>query len=154
MANFETIRLDKGLYSSRKGFTAELESVDPSENYKGTALEGLDAFERQLKRFDIKIHGAASDCVEKFFQTSDSAALFPEYVARAVRKGQEEADLLPYIVACRPNPKKNCRKPKRVLRFPKPTSTPRKIWYSSKSAAECWLRLTKLCASSGLTCSR
>ena len=29
MANFETIRLDKGLYSSRKGFTAELESVDP-----------------------------------------------------------------------------------------------------------------------------
>ena len=101
MANFETIRLDKGLYSSRKGFTAELESVDPSENYKGTALEGLDAFERQLKRFDIKIHGAASDCVEKFFQTSDSAALFPEYVARAVRKGQEEADLLPYIVACK-----------------------------------------------------
>ena len=101
MAAFERIRLDKGLYSSRKGFTAELESVDPSENYKGTALEGLDAFERQLKRFDIKIHGAASDCVEKFFQTSDSAALFPEYVARAVRKGQEEADLLPYIVACK-----------------------------------------------------
>ena len=29
MANFETIRLDKGLYSSRKGFTAELESVRP-----------------------------------------------------------------------------------------------------------------------------
>ena len=101
MANFETIRLDKGLYSSRRGFTAELESVDPSENYKGTALEGLDAFERQLKRFDIKLHGAASDCVEKFFRTSDSAVLFPEYVARTVRKGQEEADLLPHIVACK-----------------------------------------------------
>lgn len=99
MANFETIKLDKGLYSAREGFTAALEAVDPTENYKGTALEGLDAFERQLKRFDIKLHGAASDCVEKFFQTTDSAALFPEYVARAVRKGQEEADLLPYIVA-------------------------------------------------------
>lgn len=103
MANFETIKLDKGLYTAREGFTASLEAVDPSENYKGTALEGLDAFERQLKRFDIKLHGAASDCVEKFFQTTDSAALFPEYIARAVRKGLEEADLLPSIVATKTN---------------------------------------------------
>lgn len=103
MANFETIKLDKGLYTAREGFTASLEAVDPSENYKGTALEGLDAFERQLKRFDIKLHGAASDCVEKFFQTTDSAALFPEYIARAVRKGLEEADLLPQIVATKTN---------------------------------------------------
>lgn len=101
MENFETIRLDKGLYTARKGFTASLEAIDPSENYKGTALEGLDAFERQLKRFDIKIHGAASDCVEKFFKTTDSAALFPEYIARAVRKGLEEADLLPNLIATR-----------------------------------------------------
>ncbi len=101
MENFETIRLDKGLYTAREGCTAALEAVDPSEAYKGTALEGLDAFERQLKRFDIRIHGAASDCVEKFFATTDSAALFPEYVARAVRKGLERADLLPYIVATR-----------------------------------------------------
>ncbi len=103
MAIFETIKLDKGLYTAREGFTASLEAVDPSENYKGTALEGLDAFERQLKRFDIKLHGAASDCVEKFFQTTDSAALFPEYIARAVRKGLEEADLLPAIVATKTN---------------------------------------------------
>lgn len=46
MAQFETIKLDKGLYTSQKGFTAELESIDPSENYKGTSLEGLDAFQR------------------------------------------------------------------------------------------------------------
>lgn len=103
MANFETIKLDKGLYTSSKGFTAALEEIDPSENYKGTALEGLDAFERQLKRFDIKLHGAASDCVEKFFKTTDSSALFPEYVSRAVRKGLDEANLLPYIVATRTN---------------------------------------------------
>lgn len=103
MAQFETLKLDKGLYSSSKGFTAELESVDPSENYKGTPLEGLDAFERQLKRFDIKIHGAGSDSIEKFFKTSDSAALFPEYIARAVRKGLEEADVLKDIVATKTN---------------------------------------------------
>ena len=103
MAIFENIKLDKGLYTTGKGFSAELESVDPSENYKGTSLEGLDAFERQLKRFNIKLNGAGSDTIEKFFKTSDSAALFPEYVARAVRKGKEEADLLDLIVATRTN---------------------------------------------------
>lgn len=101
MAIYENIKLDKGLYSTGKGFTAELEHVDPSENYKGTSLEGLDAFERQLKRFDIKISGAGSDAIEKFFKTADSAALFPEYVARAVRKGKEEADILPSIIAAK-----------------------------------------------------
>ncbi len=103
MAIYENIKLDKGLYSTGRGFTKELEAVDPSENYKGTSLEGLDAFERQLKRFDIKISGSGSDVIEKFFKTADSAALFPEYVARAVRKGKEEADILPFIIASKTN---------------------------------------------------
>ena len=54
MATFDTIRLEKGLYNTNSSFSAELEKLDPSENYKGTSLEGLDAFQRQLKRFDIK----------------------------------------------------------------------------------------------------
>lgn len=91
MAAFETIKLDKGLYRSTLGINAELERIDPSENYKGTSLEGLDTFERQLKRFDIKIKGTASSPIEKFFQTSDSAVLFPEYVSRTVRQGMENA---------------------------------------------------------------
>ena len=99
MANFDNIRLEKGMYSSAKGFNAVLEELDPSENYKGTPLENLDAFQRQLKRFDIKVSGKSSDVVDKFFQTSDSAALFPEYVSRAVRQGMEEADVLSGIVA-------------------------------------------------------
>ena len=37
--------------------------------------------------------------VEKFFSTTSSAALFPEYVSRAVRTGMEEADVLGDIVA-------------------------------------------------------
>lgn len=101
MATFETIKLDKGLYRSPLGINAELERIDPSENYKGTALEGLDAFERQLKRFDIKIKGKNSSPLEKFFQTSDSAALFPEYVSRAVRQGMEEASTVDSIIATR-----------------------------------------------------
>ena len=99
MATFDTIRLEKGLYNTNSSFTAELEKLDPSENYKGTKLEGLDAFQRQLKRFDIKVNGADSDTIEKFFRTSDSSALFPEYVSRAVRQGMQEADVLPKIVA-------------------------------------------------------
>lgn len=98
MSNYDNIKLEKGLYSGGN-FTKTLESIDPSENYKGTALEGLDAYQRQLKRFGIKVSGSGSDVVEKFFRSSDSAVLFPEYVSRAVRQGLEQADILPGIVA-------------------------------------------------------
>ncbi len=81
---FDTLKLDKGLYTSEMGFTKSLEMIDPSENYKGTELEGLDAYERQLKRFDIKVKGPNSDTISKFFQTTDSAVLFPEYIRRSV----------------------------------------------------------------------
>lgn len=99
MTDYKKIRLEKGMYAGGKPFTATLEELDPSEQYRGTALEGLDAYERQLKRFDIHVNGVGSDCVEKFFQTSDSSALFPEYVSRAVRQGMEGVDVLPRIVA-------------------------------------------------------
>ena len=98
MSNYDNIKLEKGLYSGGN-FTGALESVDPSENYKGTSLEGLDAYQRQLKRFGIKVSGSGSDVVEKFFRSSDSSVLFPEYVSRAVRQGLEQADILPGIVA-------------------------------------------------------
>ena len=48
MANFENITIEKGMYQTKGGLTAALEKLDPSENYIGTALEGLDAFSRQL----------------------------------------------------------------------------------------------------------
>ncbi len=97
---FNEIKLDKGMYGeSGKSFTQVLEKLDPSEDYKGTAYEGLDAYQRQLKRFDIKVRGTGSDSVEKFFRTADSAVLFPEYVARSVRQGMEEENVLPSITA-------------------------------------------------------
>ncbi len=99
MANYENITIEKGMYQSKGSLTDVLERLDPSENYVGTSLEGLDAFSRQLKRFDIKVSGRGSDCVEKFFQSSDSSALFPEYVSRAVYQGMERADVLSNLVA-------------------------------------------------------
>ena len=97
---FDNLKLEKGMYrQAGKSFTQVLESLDPSENYRGTALEGTDAFQRQLKRFGIRAKGAGSSPVEKFFSTSDSAVLFPEYIARTVRQGMEENDILPAITA-------------------------------------------------------
>ena len=96
---YENFKLEKGMYNVPGGITAALEQLDPSENYKGTALEGTDAYQRQLKRFDIKVSGADSDVLEKFFSTTDSAALFPEYVSRAVKAGLVEDNVLPQILA-------------------------------------------------------
>lgn len=96
---YDTLKLEKGLYTTGKSFTSALEEIDPSENYIGTELEGLDAYQRQLKRFDIKVSGVGSDPVAKFFATTDSAALFPEYVSRAVRQGLDDADYIESLVA-------------------------------------------------------
>ena len=97
---FDNLRLEKGMYGQTgKSFTQVLEQLDPSQNYRGTALEKTDAFQRQLKRFDIKVKGAHSDTVEKFFSSADSAVLFPEFVARTIRQGLEETNQLADMVA-------------------------------------------------------
>ena len=93
---YDNLKLEKGMYGEAgKSFTQVLEAADPSENYRGTPLEGLDAFQRQLKRFDIHVKGSRSDAVEKFFRTTESAVLFPEFVSRVVRQGMEEDNVLP-----------------------------------------------------------
>ncbi|MGN0584183.1 MAG: hypothetical protein ACI4JD_01905 [Ruminococcus sp.] len=85
---YNNIRLEKGLYHlSDKSFTEALEALDPSSQYEDTPLAGLDAYERQLKRFDIRISGKGCDRVEKFFTTTESAVLFPEFIRRAIRQG-------------------------------------------------------------------
>ncbi|MBQ5318306.1 MAG: hypothetical protein J6K17_04375 [Oscillospiraceae bacterium] len=84
---FNSIKIEKGLYNlSGKSFSQALEALDPSENYTD-GLAKLDAFERQLKRFDIKVKGVNADKVDKFFQSAESALLFPEFVRRAVESG-------------------------------------------------------------------
>ena len=98
--HFENVKLEKGMYGrSGHTFSQTLEELDPSEHYRGTALEGLDAFQRQLKRFDIKVKGSGSDMVEKFFHTGESSVLFPEFVSRIVRQGMEEENILSDITA-------------------------------------------------------
>ena len=91
---YNDIKLEKGLYNlSGRSFTAALEELEPSSAYAGTPLEKLDAFERQLKRFNIRISGQDCDCVEKFFSSTETAVLFPEFVTRSIRKGFDETIL-------------------------------------------------------------
>lgn len=88
---YHDIKLEKTLYNiSGKSFTQALSELDPDDEYKGTELEGLDAYERQLKRFDIKVKGKNCDTVDKFFAAADSAILFPEFVRRQVLQGFNE----------------------------------------------------------------
>ena len=48
MAFYDSIRLEKGMYAAPgKTFTQVLEELDPSANYEGSALAGLDAYQRQ-----------------------------------------------------------------------------------------------------------
>lgn len=91
---YNDIKLEKGLYNlSGKSFTAALEKLDPTSAYCGTPLEKLDAFERQLKRFNIRVKGSDCDSVEKFFTSTESAVLFPEFVTRSIRKGFDDTIL-------------------------------------------------------------
>lgn len=99
---YNEITLEKGLYNiTGKSFTEALSELDRDDNYVGTELEGLDAFERQLKRFDIRVSGENSDRVEKFFATTQSAILFPEFVRRCIKAGMDQASVLPYISAAK-----------------------------------------------------
>ncbi|MBN8220698.1 MAG: phage major capsid protein [Spirochaetes bacterium] len=90
MAKFEEISLEKEIYDAARKegetLTQHLEKLDPSEEYKGSKLAKLDAFERQLRRQKLKVTGNAC-LVADFFKTSGSAVLFPEFVNRNVRLG-------------------------------------------------------------------
>ncbi|MBR0184261.1 MAG: phage major capsid protein [Clostridia bacterium] len=99
--NYNNIKLEKDMYNvCNKSFTDVLEELDPSEQYRGTELENLDAYQRQLKRFGIKVSGPNCDNVEKFFLNPLSAVLFPEFINRAIEKGiYYYNNVLPSVIA-------------------------------------------------------
>lgn len=104
---YNEIKLEKGMYHlAGKSFLQALEDADPSAQYVNSPLSRLDAYERQLKRFDIRVSGANCDRVEKFFTTTESAVLFPEFIRRAVVQGMQEAvlsDLTAVVTHCESN---------------------------------------------------
>ena len=83
---FDNIKLDKGLYSTTKGFTASLEEIDPSENYIGTELEGLDPTLRK------KVIDTVDDIV---CHTGSALILVTHESGEAVALGCEQIALKP-----------------------------------------------------------
>ena len=65
---YQELKLEKGMYHiSGKSFSQVLEQADPSAQYADTPMEGLDAYESQLKRFEIHVAGPMCDRVESSF---------------------------------------------------------------------------------------
>lgn len=79
-----------------------LEKNDPSSAYGPN--EKLDAFDRQLKRFDIRVRsndklGIYADTVDKFYLTEESKVLFPEFISRVAREAMVNESILPWLIA-------------------------------------------------------
>ena len=73
-----------------------LEELDPSGG------EGqLDAFERQLALAGIRVQGDQVDTIDRFFASTETAVLFPEFVSRSVRTGKTDFRALDRIIASR-----------------------------------------------------
>lgn len=79
--NYETISISKDFYKTEDGFSKSLERLDPSEQYRGTELAQYDAFQRQLKRFDIKVSGKDSDRLQSFLQPPTARRCSPSMSA-------------------------------------------------------------------------
>jgi len=94
--SYKTLELHKDYYFiDGKTFTDMLEYIDPTSSYDtNTRVLGLDAFERQLCRFDIKVSGDNADRVSKFYDNAQSAILLPEYIRRNVTSGVKEGNIL------------------------------------------------------------
>jgi len=86
-------------------FSQYLEHIDPSHEYN----DGLDSFERQLRRFNIIAKsipekGIWASKVEAFYMSDDGQdvpVLFPEYVNRVAREALVQDDILSEMVAIR-----------------------------------------------------
>lgn len=86
--SYKLIMLDKSILKD-KNFTnlsRILEQHDPTSKYVSTDLDGLDAYERQLKHHNIKVCGPLSDTLKAFYKDEHSLVLFYEYVRRRIYK--------------------------------------------------------------------
>lgn len=93
---YQNVKLEKECITSLEKVFTGAGGTGSGSAVRRHPLAGLDAYERQLKRFDIHVCGPQCDRVEKFFTTTESAVLFPEFVRRAVRQGIESSVLFHY----------------------------------------------------------
>lgn len=83
--NYKKVSYD-GLYLFDDATATDmLKWRDPDENYIGTELEQLDAYERQLKRWNIKVSDVdGKEIIKAFAKNDETIKLFPEYLRRCL----------------------------------------------------------------------
>lgn len=87
--NFKNLTLSKEMYEQNEDFCTILEELDPRYHYIGTEYQNTTAFQRQMIRFNLNSDSLVAD----FFQSKESAILFPEFVFQNVKKGRDDASL-------------------------------------------------------------
>lgn len=111
-AKYKTIKLTVDILDEiikNDNLTHYLTVLDPDEFYVDTTLAGLDAFERQLYRFDIRVsesENKSTASLNKFFKSEHTIVLLWEYIRRRFIRYFIEyceniqlhyVDVLPYI---------------------------------------------------------
>lgn len=87
--NFKNLTLSKEMYEQDEDFCTILEELDPRYHYIGTKYQNTTAFQRQMIRFNL----SSDNLVADFFQSEESAILFPEFVFQNIKKGRDDATL-------------------------------------------------------------
>lgn len=87
--NFKNLTLSKEMYEQNDDFCTVLEELDPQNLYIGTKYQNTNAFQRQMIRFNLNSDSIVAD----FFQSKESAILFPEFVFQNIQKGRNDAAL-------------------------------------------------------------
>ena len=98
MSKVKKIKLEKEMYQEAKqkglSFTQFLEKLENEEGieYSGKLSE-LDAYQRQLMAYGIKVAPGEASLVSDFFKTTASAIIFPEFWNRNIMLGMLQGKL-------------------------------------------------------------
>jgi len=100
----EDYRVDKGMEPTiyQDLTNSEVHALKKKIKAAGEKVP-LTTFEEILKAYDIRTYGPQTDRVEKFFATSDTSVLFPEYLATQVYAGIIQGGLVDQFIATTTN---------------------------------------------------
>src|SRR5574343_579695 len=96
----EDYHVEKGLDPTPYKGMSNFDRIMTKKSLQAQGKEVLaDAYEIALKSMGINAFGSMTDPVGKFFQNADSAALFPEFIARQIYASALRMSLVPQMVA-------------------------------------------------------
>lgn len=94
MANFENITIEKGMYQTKGGISGALEKLDPSENYRGTALEDLTHFPVSSNALTLRLRAETATALKSFSEFK-LCGTFPRICEQSRYAGHGESGYSP-----------------------------------------------------------